>query len=68
MDIHRFDYEKADGKWVRVRKEEIYGWAAVNTITGEVELEEFKKYDDELCTLAPPWEWRRFTLTLFEKQ
>jgi len=49
---------------VRVRKDEIYAWAAVNTLTGEVELEDIPMFDDQLSTLDAPWEWRRFTLTL----
>ena len=64
MILHRFDYEDQDGKSVRVRKDEIYAWAAVNTKTGEVELGDIHECDDELQQLCPGWEWKRFTLTL----
>ena len=64
MKLHRHDYENQDGKMVRVRKDEIYVWAAVNMTTGEVELDDIPMFDDQLSTLSEPWQWKRFTLTL----
>ena len=64
MTLHRFDYENQDGQMVKVRKDEIYVWAAVNTDTGEVELDDIPIFDDQLSTLNHPWRWERFTLTL----
>ena len=64
MTLHRHDYENQDGKMVRVRKDEIYVWAAVNMTTGEVELDDMPIFDDQLSTLSEPWQWKRFTLTV----
>lgn len=64
MNIHRYKYEHPNGHAMRVRSDEVYGWAAVKTETGEVDLESFQQFDDELRKLTDGWEWRRFTLTL----
>ena len=49
---------------MRVHSDEVYGWAAVKIETGEVNLESFQQFNDELCKSADGWEWKRFTLTL----
>ena len=64
MKIFRRDYAKVDGKFVSVRSDRVYGWAPLNTETGEVDLESFHEFDDELFELSEPWEWREFNLTL----
>lgn len=64
MKLYRYDYENQDGKIVRVRNDEIYAWAVVNTTTGEVDLGEVCEFDDDLRELCPGWEWMRFNLTL----
>lgn len=60
--LHRLDWELIDGKWTRVTKAEIYGWCPVNTETGEVELDDFNQFDDNLKELLDGWTWQRFTL------
>lgn len=60
--LHRHDYENIDGKMVRVQRDEIYIWAAVNTETGEVDLEDVQQYNDDLRMLDKGWEWKRFTM------
>ena len=62
MNIHRYDYEDIGMFVERVRRDEIYGWLPVNTETGEVEMNDFQRFDDELRTLAQGWEWMRFTM------
>lgn len=60
--LHRYDYDELDGKLVRVRKDVLYAWAAVNLNTGEVDIEDVRQYDDELEVLNPGWEWVKFNL------
>lgn len=64
MELHRYDFEEVDGNLVRVRRDEIYVWTPVNTETGEVELDDIRRFDDELEPLTDGREWRRFTMTL----
>ena len=64
MNIHRYKYEHPKGYPMRVHSDEVYGWAAVKIETGEVNLESFQQFNDELCKSADGWEWKRFTLTL----
>jgi len=68
MKLFRYDYElDSDGySSERVVKDQIYGWCAVNTDTGEVDLEDFRQFDDELEELTNGWEWKKFNLTLSE--
>jgi hypothetical protein len=67
-NLHRYDYKTQNGKRHRVRKDEIYAWAAVQTETGEVDLDDIRQFDDELESLAPGWEWRKFNLFLANNQ
>lgn len=64
--LHRYDYKNENGKLVEVRKEEVYVYTPVNVRTGEVELEDIRKFDDELETCNENWEWRKFNLILSE--
>lgn len=63
-NLHRYDYENQNGEMKRVRKDEIYAWAAVKAETGEVDMDDLRQFDDELEPLASGWEWHKFTLIL----
>jgi DUF1365 family protein len=63
-NLHRYDYETQNGERHRVRKDEIYAWVAVQTETGEVDLDDIRQWDDDLEPLAQGWEWRKFNLIL----
>ena len=68
MDLHRYDYKYEDGTLVKFRSSEVYVWCVVDTETGEVELDDIHRFDDRLFPLDAPYEWRRFTMTLSDKQ
>ena len=53
---------------MKFRSSEIYVWAVVDTETGEVGLDDIHRFDDGLYSLNAPYEWRRFTMTLSDKQ
>lgn len=62
-NLHRYDYEEdQSGRMERVRKDEVYAWAAVKTDTGEVDVSDIRPFDDELESLVAGWEWRKFNL------
>lgn len=66
IKLHRTAYEVEDGKLKEIREDEIYGWLAVNSKTGEVDMLDFRRDDSDLqhSDLLPDWEWKRFVLTL----
>jgi len=68
MDLHRYDYKDEGGTLMKFRSSEIYVWAVVDTETGEVGLDDIHRFDDGLYSLNAPYEWRRFTMTLSDKQ
>jgi hypothetical protein len=60
--LFRIDYQSVDGKLAEVRTTSLFVWAAVDTETGQVYVDDIKEFDDELNKLSSGYEWRKFRL------
>jgi hypothetical protein len=60
--LFRTDYQSVDGRLVEVKTTSLFVWAAVDTETGKVYVDDIKEFDDELDKLSSGYEWRKFRL------
>ena len=60
--LFRTDYQSVDGKLAEVKTTNLFVWAAVDTETGRVHVDDIKEFDDELGKLCSGCEWRKFRL------
>ena len=60
--LFRYDYISVNGKLERIKTEHIYAWVPINILTGEVELDDVRKFDDDLEPLSEGWEWRKVSI------
>jgi len=60
--LYRTEYQSADGKLVEVKTTSLFVWAAIDTKTGKVYVDDIKEFDDELDALSSGYEWRKFRL------
>jgi hypothetical protein len=60
--LFRIDYQSVDGKRILVKTANLFVWAAIDTKTGKVYVDDIKEFDDELKRLSSGYEWRKFRL------
>ena len=60
--LYRTEYQSVDGRLVEVKTTNLFVWAAIDTETGQVYVDDIKEFDDELKKLSSGYEWRKFRL------